>query len=347
MYCGLSKESGGIVGDGLLVATKGNELIDLTEVAENTSMEESLVGLQCTEDGDATQVVMTGFVHPASGEVSWAPSQSPQEVFRRTISMSQMTSMLRDRDRNQVYEDAIRRCISHFISKQEDCRAPVVLDIGTGTGLLAMLAARHGAAAVIACEMFETLATIASEIIAVNGLDDKIQVVAAKSCDIEAGTFEADILISETLDTALLGEGCILNHADALNRHLVRDGDSLDIQNRVIPHSAEVYVQLIYSEEVDRMKCVRTFDLSAEPSKRFSVFRDDHAAACQGNIGTIPVHFREFLARGRTLVLSEPVCVLDIPFYEAVDTDKVVLLKYLFAIITDGRDFNNIFMFLM
>ena len=43
--------------------------------------------------------------------------------------------------------------------------AAVVLDIGTGTGLLAMLAAKAGAGAVVACETFEPMVTVhASEL---------------------------------------------------------------------------------------------------------------------------------------------------------------------------------------
>jgi len=42
--------------------------------------------------------------------------------------------------------------------------------------------------------------------------------VAAKSCDLEGGGVEADLLVSELLDTALLGEGVLLSHADAISR---------------------------------------------------------------------------------------------------------------------------------
>ena len=80
--------------------------------------------------------------------------------------------MLHDEFRNNIYEEAIRIMISSFIAEHK--RAPVVLDIGTGTGLLAMMCARHGADFVFAVEQFEALAKVASNVIARNNMDDKV-----------------------------------------------------------------------------------------------------------------------------------------------------------------------------
>lgn len=55
----------------------------------------------------------------------------------------------------------------------------VVLDIGTGSGLLAMMAARAGAARVIACEMNAAVAETARRIIAANGLADRMRCMPA------------------------------------------------------------------------------------------------------------------------------------------------------------------------
>lgn len=51
---------------------------------------------------------------------------------------------------------------------QQHGRPPVVLDIGCGTGLLSMLAARAGAEEVYGCEMYEPLAQIAREVSELN-----------------------------------------------------------------------------------------------------------------------------------------------------------------------------------
>ena len=52
-------------------------------------------------------------------------------------------SMLADVDRAVQYEEAISKCIEDF--KLFEGRAPVVLDIGCGTGLLSIIAAHYGA----------------------------------------------------------------------------------------------------------------------------------------------------------------------------------------------------------
>lgn len=51
-----------------------------------------------------------------------------------------------------------------------------VLDIGTGTGLLALYAARAGAASVVGCEMYKQTAKIAAEVVAKNKLDHIVKI---------------------------------------------------------------------------------------------------------------------------------------------------------------------------
>jgi predicted RNA methylase len=68
--------------------------------------------------------------------------------------------------------------------------------------------------------MFDTMASIAQEVVAHNGFENDIIVINGKSTDIESLPVTPDILISELLDSALLGESCIPSHADAIERFL-------------------------------------------------------------------------------------------------------------------------------
>jgi type II protein arginine methyltransferase len=90
-------------------------------------------------------------------------------------------SIVRDDVRNAAYEAALRRAVTPGAR---------VLEIGTGTGLLAMMAARAGAAAVISCEMTPVIAEKAAEIVARNGYADRVRVVAKHSDKLDA---EADM----------------------------------------------------------------------------------------------------------------------------------------------------------
>jgi protein arginine N-methyltransferase 7 len=122
------------------------------------------------------------------------------------------------------YEEGIRLAIQAFTAQHN--RAPVVLDIGTGTGLLAMFAVRHGAAHVYACEMWDTMADIAIKSCE-TAFPGKITVLAKKSTDIVVGEggdmpSKADLLVSEIFDSALRKPH--EKWVSSCDRHLTRCG---------------------------------------------------------------------------------------------------------------------------
>ncbi|MEJ1976380.1 MAG: tetratricopeptide repeat protein [Acetobacteraceae bacterium] len=138
----------------------------------------------------------------------------------------------------------------------------VVLDIGTGSGLLAMMAARAGARHVYACEMEPNLADLARLVIEANGFASRITVIPRQSTDMVLGRDmpeRATLLVTETFDSLLIGEGALesLNHA---HEHL------LTPDARVIPASGTVRGQIV---SLPRLKALHPlkqlcgFDLSA------------------------------------------------------------------------------------
>lgn len=66
------------------------------------------------------------------------------------ISNAQYVDMLNDHERNEFYRKSIQELL------QKEPNMPV-LDIGTGSGLLAMMAAQSGAKSVVACEMIQVI----------------------------------------------------------------------------------------------------------------------------------------------------------------------------------------------
>jgi tetratricopeptide (TPR) repeat protein len=161
--------------------------------------------------------------------------------------------MLGDEARNAAYDAAIRRA-----AKAGD----LVLDIGTGSGLLAMMAARAGAAQVYACEAEPVLAEKAREIVRANGLADRVTIIPKRSLDLRIGEDlprKADLLVSEIVDEVLLGEGIARTIAHAL-AELVAEGAT------VIPRAGAIHAMLVESPALHRRDHVARaagFDVSA------------------------------------------------------------------------------------
>ena len=86
--------------------------------------------------------------------------------------------IMNDPRRCAAWDRALRRAVRPG--------APV-LEIGTGAGLLAMMAARAGAGKVTACERNPVMAAIARDIVALNGFGDHIDVIAKNSRDLALG----------------------------------------------------------------------------------------------------------------------------------------------------------------
>jgi tetratricopeptide (TPR) repeat protein len=162
-------------------------------------------------------------------------------------------AMLADEARNRAYDKVLRKVV-----KPGDR----VLDIGTGSGLLAMMAARAGAAEVIACEREHVIADVAKTIIEKNGYADRVKVHAMDSRLLRLGKEvedRVDVIVSEILDVAVIGEGMLPSIRDAL-RNLAKPDTT------VIPAGARVKAQLIelpYHHYNPGLGNVEGFDLRA------------------------------------------------------------------------------------
>ncbi len=196
--------------------------------------------------------------------------------------------MLADQTRNQAYQRAIERAVRPGMH---------VLDIGTGSGLLALMAARAGAARVTACELFAPAAAAAAQNIQRNGFASRIQVLPRNSSTLRVrGDLprKVDLVVSEILDSKLIGEGVLPSVRHALANLAVAGA-------RVIPQAAEIYVALVELPALRQAYPLREvcgFDLSA-----FDALRDPSRA--------VQVH----LASSTHRLLSDPVRALSIDFH--------------------------------
>ena len=93
--------------------------------------------------------------------------------------------MLNDRVRNEAYQEALNQAITKATANLG--RPPVVLDIGTGTGLLSLMALKAGAAHVFACETNPVLAHIAAAIASQHNAQNQITIINKASTDLTLG----------------------------------------------------------------------------------------------------------------------------------------------------------------
>ena len=159
--------------------------------------------------------------------------------------------LVHDTVRNDAYEAALKRAVRP---------GSRVLDIGSGTGLLALMAARAGAAHVYTCEMNPAVADAAREIIAANGYSDRITMLPMHSSKIDAERDlggKVDVLVSEIVSSDMLSEMVLSVMEDTVPR-LLKPGGAL------IPARGVVKVALVHDPAVEtaRMGRVSGFDLS-------------------------------------------------------------------------------------
>jgi tetratricopeptide (TPR) repeat protein len=147
--------------------------------------------------------------------------------------------MMNEQNRNQAYFDALKAVIKPDSN---------VFEIGTGSGLLAMMAAKLGAKQVTTCEAVPLIAETARQIIQDNKFEKTINVIAKKSTEIEVGkdlSAPVDILVSEIFSSELLGEHVLPSLEDAKRRLLKPQG-------QVIPAAGSIMIALFTGDDIRR-----------------------------------------------------------------------------------------------
>ena len=123
-------------------------------------------------------------------------------------------TLLSDGNRNRSFYRALKKTVTKTSS---------VLDIGSGTGVWAVAAAKLGARRVVAVEEEPLLIGLIKQIARDNGVASKVEVVQGDSRQIQLGK-EFDIVISETIGHLVFDEPIVPIMIDARKRFLKSGG---------------------------------------------------------------------------------------------------------------------------
>jgi protein arginine N-methyltransferase 1 len=155
----------------------------------------------------------------------------------------------------------------------------VVVDIGTGTGLLALLSARAGARRVHAIDSSPVLVQWARELAEANGLADRIVFHPGHSRDVCLGE-RADVVVSEVIGYLAFEEGIVPTLADARQRFL-RPGGQL-IPRAVALYAAPVCERQVWPTWVDGWRPVHGLDYT--PMRRHALHTLYYAALAEEDL---------------------------------------------------------------
>jgi protein arginine N-methyltransferase 1 len=168
--------------------------------------------------------------------------------------LTEYSRLIDDRVRTDSYAEALRRAVTP---------ASVVLDLGTGTGIFALLACRFGARRVYALEPSDAI-YIARDLAAANGYSDRIELIQAMSTDVTLPE-RADVLVAEIHGTLPLFGDAVASILDARRRLLAPNAT-------LIPRREVVWASVVEAPDAYREAVLPrdgdVFGLDFDPARR-------------------------------------------------------------------------------
>lgn len=314
---------------------------DIAKALESAKYNETVHLSLTDEEGNSHEVSLVACLDDIHGGIQWNPLSSlPSDGNEDSVDSAALCRhlrtkrwffpMLNDHRRNETFHEAIQLASEEVVrrfqsdSRQDPNKNIQGLDIGSGTGLLVMMAARSltncleknesltgRSVSITSIEMSSAMATIARATVASNELNDTITVVEGHSCEISPLEPKAHLCTSELLESGLLAEGWIPAMRDAWARHL-------DPNAVVVPQGARVFAQIVEGEWLLKYWGPNTLVTCFPDGRVLSLETDGSGTFLLGNSRmagvSVPMHI-EMLQNDPNYPirqLSEPIAVLDI-----------------------------------
>lgn len=171
--------------------------------------------------------------------------------IKRTIAKEYMcsprmgyyTAMLNDMNRNRMFRAAIRKKVKP---------GSIVIDAGSGSGILSVFSAIEGAEKVYAVEKDVILHGVSKQLIKKNGYTDRIETLCKSILHLQESDVGnvSDVLICELIGDDLFKEG-IIPYVNHLKQFLKKDAT-------IIPSGGRLVARLIETERVRDLSTIRS-----------------------------------------------------------------------------------------
>merc|ERR1712037_728229 len=164
---------------------------------------------------DTVQPTGSGDNKPKNGKLEAKDMTSADYYFDSYAHFGIHEEMLKDEVRTLTYRDSM--VLNKHLFKDK-----IVLDVGCGTGILSMFAAKAGAKKVIGVDM-SGIIEHARKIVKANGFEETITLIQGKMEEIELpeGIKQVDIIVSEWMGYCLLYETMLPSVLYARDKYLV------------------------------------------------------------------------------------------------------------------------------
>ncbi len=251
-----------------------------------------------------------GILIQETPQASSAPAHGTWEFGAAPVHIG----MLNDRERTQRFLSAISASVRP---------GDVVIDLGTGTGVMAVAAVRAGAARVYAIEA-SGIAHVARRVFEANGVADKITLIEGHSTQIQLPE-RADLLTAELIGNEPLAERILECTADAVDR-LLKPGA------RLIPHRLTVFAVPVELPSMFRDRYLVSAETIARWQREIGV---DFSALAE-LARSAPATFQESqMMVSQWTALAEPQMISDFDLSEPVSAALSAHARFIAS--CDGR----------